>query len=208
MEYRRPPEDEPWLLSFADLMTNLLIFFVMLLSVSEVSQTRMQQLTQSLSGKTSETSLEAIQKEVEQGIRERKLEELVSTELSDRGLELRLNSGVVFDSGQAVIREEWVTTMDSMLQALVPYAGRYRFAVEGHTDTRPIAPGGRYASNWELSSARAHAVRQRLAALGIAPGRTKVEGYADTVSLPAAELEGLSEAERLARHRRVVVRVY
>ena len=63
-------------------------------------------------------------------------------------------------------------------------------------------------SNWELSTARANAVRARLAGVGVDEDRIRVEGYADTVPLPEEELEGLDEAECLARHRRVVVRIY
>jgi chemotaxis protein MotB len=95
-----------------------------------------------------------------------------------------------------------------MLQSLVPYAGQYAFGVEGHTDSTPVLTGALYASNWELSSARANAVRSRLEGVGVEQRRIRVEGYADTVALPEESLTGLSADERLARHRRVVVRIY
>ncbi|MEQ8977585.1 MAG: OmpA family protein, partial [Deltaproteobacteria bacterium] len=63
-------------------------------------------------------------------------------------------------------------------------------------------------SNWELSTERANAVRGKLEDVGVDRTRIRVEGYADTRPLPAKELEGLDEEERLARHRRVIVRVY
>jgi flagellar motor protein MotB len=44
--------------------------------------------------------------------------------------------------------------------------------------------------------------------VGVEDRRIRVEGYADTIPLPDDELEGLSDTERLARHRRVVVRIY
>ena len=65
-----------------------------------------------------------------------------------------------------------------------------------------------FASNWELSSARAIVVRQRLEDVGIARGRVRVEGYADTKPLPEEQLKGLTPEERMARLRRVVVRIY
>lgn len=207
MKRREAEDDEGWLLTYADLFTNLLVFFVMLLSVAEISESRLQQIKQQLSGETSPTSLKAIQQEVEAKIRGQALDELVLTELTDAGLQLSLNSGLVFDSGDAVIKSALDAALTSMLDSLVAYQGRYRFAVEGHTDARPIA-GGRFRSNWELSTARANAVRERLQAVGIAPDRVRVEGYADTRPLPPETLQGLSEEERLARHRRVVVRIY
>lgn len=206
MERRVPDDNESWLLSYADLITNLLIFFVMLLSMSEISTTRMQAIQAKLSGKSSPASLASIREEIDARIRAEKLDGVVATTLTDEGLKLSLNSGIVFDSAQAEIRPEMEAQLATMLQTLVPYAGRYHFAVEGHTDDRPIT--GRYASNWELSTARANAVRVRLEGVGVDPKRVRVEGYADTQPLPAEEVDGLSDEERLARHRRVVVRVY
>ena len=207
MERRTPDDNESWLLSYADLITNLLIFFVMLLSMAEISTTKMQSVRERLSVVSSPASLASIQKEIDQRIRTAALEEVVQTDLVDDGLRLSLNSGVVFDTGQAVIRPELESVLAPMLDTLVPYADRYRFAVEGHTDSRPIHSKA-YRSNWELSTARANAVRIRLERVGVGEGRVRVEGYADTQALPEDELAGLSDDERLARHRRVVVRVY
>ena len=180
----------------------------MLLAAAEISRTRMQQITEGLSGIEQPASLSSIQEEIEARIQQEGLSELISTELTDDGLKLSLNSGLVFDSGSATIRVEQEPAVDSMLQNLVPYAGQYAFAVEGHTDSTPLSAGSLYPSNWELSTGRANAVRSRLESVGIAPDRIRVEGYADTVPLPESSLEGLSPEERLARHRRVVVRIY
>lgn len=207
MERRTPDDNESWLLSYADLITNLLIFFVMLLSMAEISTTKMQTVRQKLSGQKSPASLASIQEEIDERIREQKLEAVVQTDLTDDGLKLSLNSGVVFDTAEAEILPSMEPVLASMLDTLVPYAERYRFAVEGHTDSRPIHSKA-FRSNWELSTARANAVRIRLERVGVAEGRVRVEGYADTQALPEDELTGLSDDERLARHRRVVVRVY
>ncbi|MEO0601428.1 MAG: OmpA family protein, partial [Myxococcota bacterium] len=120
-----------------------------------------------------------------------------------------------FDVGSAVIRPEQADLLDSMLQTLVPYGSKYDFAVEGHTDSTPFGNGASNGNgsaegrtNWELSTERANAVRYRLEEVGVLRDRIRVEGFADTVSLPEEALEGLTEEERLARHRRVVVRVF
>lgn len=208
MQRRSYTSDEGWLLSYADLITNLLIFFAMLLAAAEISRTKMQRIASDISGVEAPESLSAIQDDLDKRISEEGLQELVSTKLSDDGLEVSLNSGLMFDSGSAAIRTEQADTLDRMLGQLVPYAGRYAFAVEGHTDSTPIVGGGGYPSNWELSTARANAVRGRLADVGVDESRVRVEGYADTVPLPESELDGLSDADRLARHRRVVVRIH
>jgi chemotaxis protein MotB len=149
-----------------------------------------------------------IRREIDAQIAKQHLQDLVRTTVKDDGLELSLNSGLVFDSGSAVIRPDLEETLASMLQVLAPYSSKYNFAVEGHTDSTPIVKGAAFPSNWELSSARAIVVRERLEKVGIDRPRIRVEGYADTKPLPEDQLKGLSPEERLARHRRVIVRIY
>ena len=209
MKRRSPGNEEGWLLSYADLITNLLIFFAMMLGAAEISRTRMQEIARELSGEEQPESLASIQEQIEKRIEEEGLQDEIRTDLTDDGLKLSLNSGLVFDSGSAEIRPEQQGVLDRMLETLVPYAQAYEFAVEGHTDSTPFgngAPGTR--TNWDLSSDRANAVRSRLQAVGVDHERIRIEGYADTVALPESELAGLSDEERLARHRRVVVRGY
>jgi chemotaxis protein MotB len=208
VQRRAKGHEEGWLLSYADLITNLLLFFVLLLTAANLSKSRMQQIAKSISGAESPASLDSIRKEIEKQITDKHLQDLVRTNLSQDGLELSLNSGLVFDSGQADIRPELNPTLAAMLQVLVPYSTKYNFAVEGHTDLTPLMNGAHYATNWELSSARAIVVRQRLEDVGIERRRIRVEGYADTKPLPENLLEGLTQEDKLARHRRVVVRIY
>jgi chemotaxis protein MotB len=208
MQRRAKGHEESWLLSYADLITNLLLFFVLLLTAANLSKGRMQQIVKGISGAESPASLESIRREIDAQIEKRKLQDLVQTAVKDDGLELSLNSGLVFDSGSAVIRKDLEETVTSMLQVLSPYSTKYSFAVEGHTDSTPIINGTIYASNWELSSSRAIVVRQRLETVGVKRERIRVEGYADTKPLPEEQLQGLTPEQRLARHRRVIVRIY
>lgn len=207
MRRRVQANEEGWLLSYADLITNLLIFFAMLLAAAQISKTRMQQITKEISGVEQPASLSAIQKEIDAQIAREGLQDMVSTQLTDEGLMVSLDSGVVFDSGSALIRVDQGPVLDKMLGTLVPYANRYSFAVEGHTDSNPIMPGSPYKSNWDLSTDRANAVRTRLELVGV-NGKVRVEGYADTIPLPPEALKGLTPELSLARHRRVIVRIY
>lgn len=208
MKRRSYESDESWLLSYADLITQLLIFFAMLLAAAQLSRTRMQRIVREINGEVAPESLESIQQELDARIEAEGLEALVYTTLTDDGLKVALNSGLVFDSGSAIIRVGQLDTVDRMLQTLLPYKEQYAFAVEGHTDSTPLAAGAQYPSNWELSTGRANAVRARMEDVGVVDEHIRVEGYADTVPLPEEELADLSEAERLARHRRVIVRIY
>lgn len=208
MHRRSRGHEDSWLWSYADLITNLLLFFVVILSAANLSKTKMQQVTKAISGEAQPESLEAIQQQIEKTIAERNLTEVVQTKLKDDGLELSLNSGFVFDSGRALLRPEFEAPLGSMLETLKPWAGKYQFAVEGHTDATPLLASSQFTSNWELSSARALVVRERLEGVGIDRRRIRVEGYADTRPLSDDELAGLSPEQRNARLRRVVVRIF
>jgi chemotaxis protein MotB len=207
VQRRVPHNEEGWLLSYADLITNLLIFFAMLLAAAHISRTKMQEIAQELSGVEQPESLSSIQQEIERQIEAEGLQDTVRVDLTDDGLKISLDSGVLFDSGSAAIRPEQAPIVDKMLATVSPYAGRYDFAVEGHTDSTPLN-GGAYRSNWELSTDRANAMRGRLQGVGVDAQHIRVEGYADTVPLPESELVGLTPEQRLARHRRVIVRIY
>jgi chemotaxis protein MotB len=208
MRRRVSSKEESWLLSYADLITNLLLFFVVLLTAANLSKGRMQQIAKSLSGAEMPASLESIRKEIDERIAAQQLKELISTAVTNDGLELSLNSGLVFDSGKANIRLEMEQVVSSMLKTLEPYGKKYSFAVEGHTDSNPVLAGGAFSSNWDLAAERAIVVRERLESAGIPRNRIRVEGYADTKPLPDTQLEGLSAEQRNARLRRVVVRIY
>lgn len=208
MQRRRQNQEETWLLSYADLITNLLLFFVVLLTAASISTSKMQQIAKAVSGEDAPESLAKIKEEIDKRIEERALQDVVQTELTDSGLELSLNSGVVFGSGDDRIAPEMEETIASMLEVLAPYSSRYHFAIEGHTDSQPVTVGSRFPSNWELSTSRAIAVRGRLEATGVDKNRIRVEGYADTLELPPEDLVGLDEEARRARHRRVIVRVF
>src|SRR5918992_1221065 len=98
MQRRARGHEEGWLLSYADLITNLLLFFVVLLTAANLSKSKMQQIAKSISGQEQQASLDSIQREIDQKIAEKKLEKMVSTLQTENGLEIYFNSGVIFDS--------------------------------------------------------------------------------------------------------------
>lgn len=207
IRHRLKTGNEGWLTSYADLMTNLLIFFVLIVSASEIQTGRMERILSRLSGESS-SSLQQAQQTLEETIRTQKLQDKVSVKMTDAGLELSFNSGMTFASGQAAIRPDMLEPLSKVLAPLVALSSKYQYAVEGHSDNVPIGHTSTYRSNWELSSARSMEVRERLESMGVPRTRIRVEAYADTRPLPAEDVKGLSAEDALARHRRVVVRLY
>ncbi len=199
--------NEGWLTSYADLITNLLIFFVLLVAASNLQAGKMEKIAQSLSGQAATESLASAATKVAKAMEEQGLSKDATVKITDEGLEISFNSGVTFDSGQASVRPEMETPLAKVFEVVKPYTQKYRVAIEGHTDEVPIRTS-LYPSNWELSSARAMQIRARLEATGMDPKRIRVEAYADTKPLDPEKGVVLDRKTLQARQRRVVIRLF
>lgn len=88
---------------------------------------------------------------------------------------------ILFDSGEAELRGEGERVLRQIAAVLAQYPKR-QIHVIGHTDNVPIRAGsrGRYASNWELSTARAtSAVRFLQEKAAVDPHRLGAVGYGE-----------------------------
>ncbi|MBM7113413.1 OmpA family protein [[Archangium] primigenium] len=192
-------DDELWLISYADLLTLLIGFFVLLLAVSPPKTAQFERMAASLTGEA--TPLEELKEKVDTFITQEGLEKKVLTRQEQDGLVIEFKDALLFDSGSADLRAEGaqaITPIARMLQTL-PRRG---LVIEGYTDDVPIRTS-RFASNWELSSQRAINVRAALEQSGVGRERMSVRGFADTRRV---DVQGPPEEQRAA-NRRVVIRV-
>lgn len=94
---------------------------------------------------------------------------------------ITLDGSATFGTAQADLTAEGREVLDQVWSVLANYPDR-RVLIEGHTDSRPIRSSFRwkYPSNWELSSARAHAVLHYVTAQhNIEPARLAAVGYGE-----------------------------
>lgn len=92
-------------------------------------------------------------------------------------LVIQLPQDVLFESGSAMLSPDGRRTLGEVGVVLAELEGR-RFQVEGHTDNVPISTA-RFASNWELSSARALSVVHLLVQSGVRAGNLSGAGYGE-----------------------------
>jgi len=114
----------------------------------------------------------------------------------------------LFDSGSAILKEDGKVILQGLAAQLQSggYDG-YRIVVEGHTDDTPIS-SQQFASNWELSMARAAAVVHLLLNQGIPADRLRATGYGDTdPKLPNRDVSGNPIPDNQAQNRRVVIKL-
>ena len=222
---RKKKEDKGggWIMTFADLMSLLLCFFVLLLSFSEMDRQKFKVLSGSLSQAFGVQRLKVVW-EMPAGFniitRDFSKPELIDNMLIERlrraargsrsyanvriskdedaNISIELPSQALFESGKAQLKEESHPLLDKLLEAIqdVPHD----VMVIGHTDNSPMESPD-YPSNWELSSARACAVlRYFLADDTTEPSRFSAVGKADTQPIAPNDTP-----ENMAKNRRVQI---
>jgi chemotaxis protein MotB len=123
-----------------------------------------------------ERDFQALKRRIDQAVEEAGLADKVATTVSRRGLKIRLlTDRLFFDSGSAVVNGGAIPLLER-IGRIIATERNHPVLVEGHTDDRPIGTA-QYASNWQLSGARAAAVVQRLSAVGVSGRRLSLGGY-------------------------------
>lgn len=175
-----PQEDEHFLWSMVDVVTLLLIFFI-LLYASAINRTTQDEPRETTVRVQRQQHLAAAA-DGEARLRS-EVRRLVAAneEIGVRWDEARpvfvLGEPVTFDEGQAELIADHAVALGELAEFIARQPG-YRVVVAGHTDDVPIHTA-QYPSNWELSTARAVSVLKFLAAHGVAPERMSVRGHAE-----------------------------
>ena len=182
-----------WMQTFADMMTLLFAFFVLLYSMSSPDPVKYaafanSQATQTGGSTDQEMPHEPlkdqseIKQELEELIEKMDMQDKAKVTQDPRGVALELDGDVCFGSGSVNLKDELKATLDNASVELMSNASDLRsILIEGHTDNQD--PTGkiaeRYPTNWELSSARAANVVNYLIYKGVMSGRLTASGYAD-----------------------------
>src|SRR5438270_4369721 len=196
-------QDELWLISYADMLTLLVGFFVLIIASVPIERAQFGRSAAALTG-THRTPLEDLRDKIDALIaRTPELKDKVRTRDDAEGLGIEFRDALFFDSGSARLREEAQPAIGEIARLLRELPGR-PVTIEGHTDDVPINTSS-FHSNWELSSQRAINVLQALQTSGRPRDRMSARAYADTPPLsPAAEHD---VEQRRASNRRVLIRV-
>jgi chemotaxis protein MotB len=171
--------DERWLITYADLITLLLVFFIVLYATG-ASQTKFSKLAKALSTSLKQPTPITHDPNVKlvSTIAGSSTPEAMKVTQQLRGVVISLLDKSFFTPGSSVL----LPAAKPMLKKLAVGLNRNKFPirVEGHTDASPISTP-LFPSNWELSSARASAVVRFLIQEGrVTPVRCSAVGLADT----------------------------
>jgi chemotaxis protein MotB len=191
---------ERWLLTYSDLITLLMVFFVLLYSMSKTDVAKFQQLAASLhsalgsgvlqqssqisinDSTTSANSLvdqsifDHIKQSVSQATKQNGIDpSLINIQTTPEGISISISGMLLFYNGTDEIKPDGITLLQTIGANIQPIPNNVR--IEGHTDD--IAPqNSPYATNWELSAARAVAVVRFLTdQIHVTPSRLSAVGY-------------------------------
>lgn len=208
-----------WMDTYADTITLLLTFFILLYSISAVDSKKLKELSESLKHsltgntnieevkditdlkfETGNTAYEDLSQKLDNIIKGNGLSDVIKIREEDRGIVLQLDESILFDPGKADLKDnsrevlETITTIVNNTDNDV--------LVEGNTDNIPMN-NEVFQSNWELSTARAvSVVRYFVENQSLKPTRFAVKGYGEY-----KPLVDNSKPENRATNRRVDILV-
>ncbi len=199
-----------WLISYADMMTLLFGFFVMLSAFSTPNAQKFEEMrsqtAQSMGGKYTKP-YEDLTNSVKKVLQEIDLEKEISVTETFEGVTITSKGTLFFESGSADLRPQAQLLMDNISSILAKQAIGFRIIVEGHTDDTPMY-STQFPSNWELSSARAGTVVRLIESKGLTRTNLRPVGLADTEPVvPNRTPAGESIPANQAENRRIVIRI-
>jgi chemotaxis protein MotB len=208
-------DDDSWLVTYADAITLLMAFFVMLLSFSEINPAAFESVMAGIKNELGkreapERPLFNLAQNLNQIIDETDISPaLVESGFDELGVVIEFESRSFFGPGSVVLLPEAKKTLIQIAFELEqPPYDLYFVDVERHTDDSPINTP-RFPSNWELSTARATGVVRFLIGAGLAPDRLKASGYADVKpKYPNRDLFGEPIPENRVKNRRMSIRLH
>jgi chemotaxis protein MotB len=199
---------ERWLITYSDLITLLLVFFIVLYSMSELEKDRFNALVQSLrtafqgdaiidrsvdppatdftlppipiekKDKKDEAKLDKLFVQLQKYIKDNHLDTQIELNNLPVGVQITLKEEILFDLGKADLKNQAKPILGKVGGIL--QSVNNPISVEGHTDNNPIRYSREFHSNWELAAARAHNVAMFLInADKINPSRVRYTSYGE-----------------------------
>ncbi len=199
---KKPPEEiktDGWVATFGDLISLMLTFFVLIVSMSTMDDLTLKQISSSFdsgamslfdSASNTDISMLPVQEQPRLSMQELMLaarqmsnrvlqnsvwKHKVRARVVDNKLILSLPDSVLFGTGTATLKLADIEILRRLARLLASTPGYVR--VEGHTSTEPLPTDSPFADAWSLSLARAASVLHVLEAEGVNRSRLSLAGY-------------------------------
>jgi len=193
------PDPEAWMTTFADLVSLMLTFFILLLSMSSLDQTGLKDISSFFQNAVSimnpgagteidikpplDLSKKMSPKEMVLAMRQNAHAILANSALEQKvkgiiirdKLYLRIDDAVLFAPGSADLKTKTKESLQRLAKMLVSSPGR--IAINGHANRNSAESSDLYPAPWSLTLARAAAVLHVFEQEGVNPSRMSIAGY-------------------------------
>jgi len=206
------PVDESWLATYADAITLLMAFFVMLLTFAEYDipafEEAAQAIAENVGNREQISTTQELKLEIQDVVFEMQADQVVEVAQDKKGIVIELASRAFFKPGSAQLRQAAIPVLQKMSTMLTaPKFACYNVEVEGHTDDIPIKTKA-FPSNWELSAARASRVVRYFVEQKMQSFRLLAVGRAETIpKVPNRDASGKPIKENQTTNRRIELHV-
>ena len=220
-----------WLAAFGDLMSLLLTFFVLLLSMSTMDRNKIAEAIGSLNGAMSvleggiksevshlrqqlatpienqDDTAEAVNRIASVVVDANEfLDEgggpSITLEDAEEGFMINLPANLLFEDGRAkIVGDDALLFLKRVAQIVAQFPKDVEVSVRGYTDNRPVKPNSIFEDNWDLSAARAIAVVKELVKNGVSSNTIHGAGFSEFRPIATN-----FTPEGQARNRRVEIR--
>ena len=204
------------MVSYADLMTLLFGFFVLMYTFAAAKQKdndAMIEIRKEVAkhfGGDFVSPYDTVVKDLKERLKSTKILDNMDIKLRPEGLSVTFRSSALFTSGSAELfppAKDAIRILIGLVKEKKPQLDKVNIQVEGHTDDVPIETF-RFPSNWELSGARAAAVLRLFESEGFSKENLVGIGYADArPNAPHKDANGKAILENRAKNRRVVISI-
>ncbi len=205
-------DESNWLVSYADMMTLLFGFFVLMYSFSRIDTKKFEVVRKDVARyfggqvKTDPT-LKKVEQEAKDILSNAGLDKSVELVAKDSEIELRFNGSLHFLAGTSTLNQESAHVLGKLIEMIKTNVKADLVNVDGHTDDDPIASAV-YPSNWELSASRASTVVREFEKYGFDPSKLTASGFGSSRPMvPNRDSKGNPIVQNQETNRRVIVTV-
>jgi chemotaxis protein MotB len=209
-----PPPDEPegWLTSYADLMSLLSCFFMLMMAFANYDTPGIDQKAKIIaetftkSGGMSELDIDKLKNEI---AHHPDFMDRLKLTLRDGELIIVFNGSAVFPEGSYILDGNTTSMVDTLIELIKAHNTEYRILIEGHADKNESLIAGNM-NHWSLSAARSATVAARFEYFGFKGEYMAAVAKGDREPIAEYKINaknGVAPSEIAKLNRRVVIRV-
>ncbi len=206
--FRRKKNSHNWSLSYGDMVTTLLCFFIIFYAIEKQYEKKVNAIKGYGSSDGILTEHKSVDIDTEFEFAIESLQNLPGIQLKRTSsfVDIYFNKTIFFDFGSTQITESGKKALDNVIDRLRNFDNRYRLEIQGHADKTPVKSQKNrwWKNNMELSIMRALSVHSYLASNKLNEENLVVSGYGNLQNINELT-DGTSAEEEL--NRRISLRI-